>query len=312
MLCLLDYMAFTLNTYAKFLETIPDAAIVINRLGVLVAVNSQTESLFGYPSNALNGKLLEELLPQSVRPFHVKMVEGYFKNPRTRAMGSGMEISGQYADGHEFPMDVMLKPIEFERELHALCVMRDISAIKAQELQLQQALAREKELALTDYLTGVANVRSFHIALEAEINRFDRFGRPFTLVYLDLDNFKIVNDEKGHAEGDRVLVEVVRVVNGRLRKTDIFSRQGGDEFIILLAETEASLAEEFIKLLQSDLNKAMQKHKWSVTFSLGVLVCLDSVSNAADLIKMTDSLMYEVKKQGKNNVKYSVLGDKET
>jgi diguanylate cyclase (GGDEF)-like protein/PAS domain S-box-containing protein len=301
-------MDFKLTTYEKFLETIPDAAAVINQRGEFVVLNSQSEQLFGYPLNMLYGKSLAMVLPQSIQPYHTKMVEGYFKNPKTRAMGSGVDIFGKHLNGHEFPMDIMLKPIEFEGGVYALCVMRDMSGIKAQELQLQQALAREKELALTDYLTGLDNTRSFHIALEAEINRFDRFRRPFTLVYLDIDNFKDVNDEKGHGEGDKVLIEVAKSLKNRLRKTDVISRQGGDEFLILLTETDASLAEKLVKLLKSYLDKTMQKHQWPVTFSLGVLVCLDLVSNIEDLIKMTDSLMYEAKKHGKNNVKYSVLG----
>lgn len=227
-------------------------------------------------------------------------------------MGSGMAINGRHADGHEFPMDIVLKPIEFEGNLYALCVMRDISAIKAQESQLQEALAREKELALTDYLTGIANARAFHISLETEMSRLDRFGRPFTLAYLDLDYFKAVNDEKGHPEGDRVLLEVTKTMVNCLRKTDIIARIGGDEFIILLTETDLIAATIVIKQLQKNLNLAMQMHEWPVTFSIGVLTFLDSVGNVDKAIKMADALMYEVKKHGKNNVKFSEFSTNET
>lgn len=305
-------MGLKLKDYAEFLETIPDAAAVVNQRGDLVVVNTQTALLFGYTLNTLHEKSLEHLLPPSVRPFHAKMVEGYFKNPKMRAMGSGAEIVGFDSDGHEFPMDIMLKPIELEGDLYALCVMRDISNIKVQESKLQQALVREKELALTDYLTGIANRRSFYMTLEAEVNRFERFKRPFTLVYLDIDNFKVVNDKKGHAEGDKVLIEVAGILSSRLRKTDVIARQGGDEFLILLIETDASLAKKLIESLREDLNKAMKEHDWPVTFSLGVLVCLNSVDHAGELIKIADALMYEVKKHGKNNVKYSLLGSLQT
>ncbi len=305
-------MAITLKTYGEFLETVPDAAAVINRQDMFVVVNIQTEALFGQPLNALYGKSLEILLPKSAAPFHAKLVEGYFAHPKMRAMGSGMAIKGRHADGHEFPMDIMLKPIEFEGDLYALCMMRDITAIKEQEAQLQRALAREHEQALTDYLTGIANARAFHISLEAEMNRLARFERPFTLVYLDLDHFKVVNDEKGHAEGDRVLCTVVDVVKLKLRKTDFFARMGGDEFAILFPETTSDIANTLINNLKKDLAQAMQQHKWGVTFSIGVLTCFCPVDSVDELIKTADELMYEVKKHGKNDVKYSVLGSTKT
>jgi diguanylate cyclase (GGDEF)-like protein/PAS domain S-box-containing protein len=305
-------MEITLKTYGEFLKTIPDAAAIVNQQGILVVVNPQAEALFGYPLNVLYGKPLEILLPKSISPAHAKMVEGYFAHPKTRVMGSGMAIKGRHADGHEFPMDIMLKPIEFEENLYALCVMRDITAVKEQEAQLQRALAREHEQALTDYLTGIANARAFHISLEAEMNRLARFERPFTLVYLDLDHFKVVNDEKGHAEGDRVLCTVADVIKLKLRKTDFFARMGGDEFAILFPETTSDIANTLINNLKKYLAQAMQQHKWGVTFSIGVLTCFCTVDSVDELIKMADELMYEVKKHGKNDVKYSVLGSAKT
>ena len=301
-------MTITLKNYGDFLKTIPDAAVVINSHGILKVVNPQTAALFGYSIEQVFGKALGILLPKAVAPFHAKMIEGYFASPKMRAMGSGMAIKGLHADGHEFPMDIMLKPITFSSGQYALCIMRDITVVKKQEELLQKALANEQAMALTDYLTSIANSRAFHIALETEMNRFERFGRPYTLVYFDLDHFKAVNDERGHAEGDKVLVQVVKTVTERLRKTDIFARLGGDEFVILLTETDAEIAKNLIAKLQESLLQAMQERGWPITFSIGVLTCKNSVESPNALIKLADALMYDVKKHGKNAVKYSVLG----
>ena len=102
---------------------------------------------------------------------------------------------------------------------------------------LRSSLEHEKELARTDSLTGAVNSRVFYDSLQTEINRSQRYKNPFTIVYIDLDNFKIVNDDFGHSTGDQVLRFVVNQVRKHLRKTDVVARLGGDEFALLLPET---------------------------------------------------------------------------
>ena len=169
--------------------------------------------------------------------------------------------------------------------------------------ELRRALVHERELAHTDYLTGAANSRSFFELAQAEIDRFQRYQHPFSIAYMDLDNFKTVNDRYGHEAGDQVLRTVVDHVVRCSRKTDVIARLGGDEFALLLPETDQEAAKVAISKLQSCLLEAMRRSNWPITFSIGLLTCSDDVPHTADdLIKVADDLMYSVKRDRKNAV----------
>jgi diguanylate cyclase (GGDEF)-like protein len=171
---------------------------------------------------------------------------------------------------------------------------------------LKKALEREKVLSRTDRLTGATSVDFFYELFQAEIYRFQRYQRPFTLAYVDLDNFKAVNDQFGHSEGDMVLRSVVSQARNVLRKTDIVARLGGDEFAILLPETDQRTAQVLIPRIQQGLLTEMKKSNWPVTFSIGAITFLATPGPINDLIKMADDLMYTVKNDGKNAIGYSV------
>lgn len=299
-------MPFVFDAYAQFLETIPDAAVAVNRTGIIMLANSQAETMFGYRPGELKNQSVQFLLPETKRAIHARNIEEYFASPRMRPMGSGIELSGQRNDGRKFPIDIMLKPLEIGGTLHALCIVRDITERKRDEAALKKAVEREKELARTDYLTGAANARHFRDLVQQEIDRFQRYKRSFTIAYVDLDNFKTVNDLFGHSMGDKVLCAVVQHVNSRLRKTDFVARLGGDEFAFLLTETGPEAAQATISEIHRNLLIEMQRYDWLVTFSIGVLTCIDTPQTADELIKMADNLMYSVKNNGRNAVSYSV------
>jgi diguanylate cyclase (GGDEF)-like protein len=169
-----------------------------------------------------------------------------------------------------------------------------------------KALEREKSLARTDYLTGVPNRRHFFELAQTELDRSQRYEHPITVAYIDLDNFKSVNDQWGHRTGDKLLCAVVDRARSQLRSTDIIARLGGDEFVILLPETDQAAAKIAIPKIQNTLTDEMRLNGWPVTFSIGVLTCLETQIPMDDLIKKTDSLMYSVKKNGKNAIAYAV------
>jgi diguanylate cyclase (GGDEF)-like protein len=164
----------------------------------------------------------------------------------------------------------------------------------------------EKNLARKDMLTGAANRRLFFELAEVEIRRSRRYKHPFTLAYIDLDNFKKVNDTQGHNAGDNVLKVVVETIRKNIREIDLISRLSGDEFVILLPETNLSQAKVVIERTQKGLLFAMQKNSWPVTFSIGVITFEKVPSTADEMVKVADNLMYEVKKSGKNNIRYDV------
>jgi diguanylate cyclase (GGDEF)-like protein len=174
---------------------------------------------------------------------------------------------------------------------------------------LKSSLEREKELARKDYLTGAVNSRHFFELVQMEMDRSQRYAHPLTLAYMDLDNFKTVNDRYGHPTGDWVLCTIIGYTEKNLRKTDIIARLGGDEFALLLPETNQEQASIVLSKIRNGLLEEMKKHHWPVTFSIGVITCHTVFVEINELINMADALMYEVKHSGKNAIQYSIYED---
>ena len=173
-------------------------------------------------------------------------------------------------------------------------------------IRLNRALQREQELARTDFLTGVLNARFFHELAQMEINRSLRYKRPFTIAFIDVDNFKTINDTFGHTEGDTVLRAIAMNIKAHLRKTDLVARVGGDEFVVLLPETNAQIAPVVMSNMQRALLNEMNESGWSVTFSIGVLTLSDPSLSVDGMLGRADQLMYIVKNSGKNNIQYAI------
>jgi diguanylate cyclase (GGDEF)-like protein len=168
---------------------------------------------------------------------------------------------------------------------------------------LRNALDRESKSARIDYLTEAMNGRAFYEAVSVELSRLARYGRPFALMYLDVDNLKTVNDRYGHAVGDEVLKVSVDTIRRRLRPGDAVARLGGDEFAVLLPETDEGAARAVAERMQSTLRDSVNK-KWPVSFSIGVLTCVASSTSVDELIEAVDGLMYQAKASGKDGLRY--------
>jgi len=162
------------------------------------------------------------------------------------------------------------------------------------------------EVARADFLTGVRNRRAFYEAGQDEVRRSRRYKRPLALGYVDLDNFKAVNDTLGHAEGDRLLIAVATVLRSHTRVTDVIARLGGDEFAILLPETDGAAAHHVLEKLRAALVDAMQEKQWQVTFSIGAIVAETAPASFEELLREADQLMYSVKKTGKDRLSLAV------
>jgi diguanylate cyclase (GGDEF)-like protein len=161
-------------------------------------------------------------------------------------------------------------------------------------------LERERALSRTDGLTGLRNTRGFYELAATEIARSNRYRRPLTLAYVDLDNFKEVNDRYGHARGDEVLVVAARALRRASRSTDVVGRLGGDEFAVLLSETGLAAGDSAVRRLQSLFDGAMRKHDWPVTASIGCVSFEAPLLDVETLVREADAVMYEVKSSGKN------------
>jgi diguanylate cyclase (GGDEF)-like protein len=159
----------------------------------------------------------------------------------------------------------------------------------------------------TDSLTGLHNPRSFYVELTNELLRSKRFKRIFSLAYMDVDNFKNINDSLGHSIGDELLVEVAKCLKSSLRATDTVSRLGGDEFVCLLPETGDKNVKYLFSKVKKLLSERMLSHSWPVSFSVGVVTFETLPADAKQAISIADDLMYSVKSIGKNNTVYKVV-----
>jgi diguanylate cyclase (GGDEF)-like protein len=162
----------------------------------------------------------------------------------------------------------------------------------------QDQLAR---LATHDQLTGVLNPRAFADRLAQELERTRRYPRPLALLYLDLDDFKAVNDSHGHQTGDAVLRLVADAMRASVRQADVVGRLGGDEFALLMPETDAALADAAAARLAASLRKMFQGTP-TITASIGVVACQGATASTDDLLRRADQAMYAAKRAGKDRV----------
>ena len=173
---------------------------------------------------------------------------------------------------------------------------------------MKRALEAAKRSARTEPLTGISNSRAFSEVVGREIDRAQRYSHSLSFAYIDLDDFKAVNDRFGHSVGDILLQAVAHSIKKDIRETDTVARLGGDEFGILLPETGPKAARHFIERIRDRLTRDVQEHGWPVTFSIGVVTFLRPPIDVNEAIRIADSLMYSAKNSGKNTIKFEVLG----
>jgi diguanylate cyclase (GGDEF)-like protein len=172
--------------------------------------------------------------------------------------------------------------------------------------EIARLLARERTLVRTDVLTGARNRMAFMDEVDQEILRALRHGQALSLIYIDLDDFKSINDRLGHREGDRLLQAVGETLLQTVRGIDSVARLGGDEFVVLLPNADADAAAIVAPRLRDALLNRMLLDLWPVTFSIGVLTCPIPPSSAEQFIQRADELMYRAKQGGKDRLVYSL------
>lgn len=172
--------------------------------------------------------------------------------------------------------------------------------------RLRALLDNEAALARMDAVTGILNRRGFLERLEFTILLTRRQQLRFAVAFIDLDNFKSINDSFGHDEGDRVLRLAARVFQDSSRHSDVAARLGGDEFALLLHGLDPATADRFAHDLHDEFRRAFELQHVTVTCSIGCAVFDASVPDINEVIRAADTLMYDVKRRGKNSV---VVGD---
>ena len=213
--------------------------------------------------------------------------------------------SGDYSYEEAINMgasDFVIKPVRLEELL-----LRLKRVLKERELTQERVRMMEKlqRLAITDGLTKLHNSRSFYSQLEVEVDRFNRYKHPLSLLLLDIDHFKEYNDNYGHLEGDKVLVRISQLIKACLRKLDTAYRYGGEEFTVILPETSG---EEAV-LVAERIRKTVQAEKFTPQSDeeLGITISIGTAQYAAEeqlstFIQRADKAMYISKQKGRNRV----------
>ncbi len=225
---------------------------------------------------------------------------------------------------------VVCVPVQFQDEL--LGVMQLINGLDdepfdANDLTLLSAIAdyiaigisnarnfsRVKELVITDDLTGLYNARHFNDLIEIEIRRAQRFDDKLSLVFVDLDYFKHVNDQHGHLVGSRMLAEIGKLFKNRIRSVDYGARYGGDEFVFILPQTDKQGAYDLVSnlrdLVRSYVLTTEDGKRVNVTASFGIACYPDDADDKLSLIRVADNMMYKVKETSRDGIKVAGVED---
>jgi diguanylate cyclase (GGDEF)-like protein/PAS domain S-box-containing protein len=279
------------------LDAADNAVVITDTHAVIEWANPAFSRLSGYALPQLLGRRPQDLL-SSGQQRH----EAYALMWRAILGGEVWrgEMTNRRPDGTLYQVAQTITPLADAQghPRHFIAVMEDISQRKQQERELHR-------LATTDALTGVLNRRAFMESLELELARVQRHGRGGTLLMLDLDHFKQVNDRHGHAMGDTVLVQVTALLRERLRRTDRIGRLGGEEFSVLLPETTldgAQLLAEMLRRAVAGQEIATPTGPLSVTVSIGLTDFGAHERDPARLLSRADRALYQAKAQGRDQV----------
>jgi diguanylate cyclase (GGDEF)-like protein/PAS domain S-box-containing protein len=298
---MLRYRLFgvTLETTAStIVEAIEEGLLLCNSDGKIEYSNPSSWDLLDHEPNALLGtNVMEHIQPQQEVRRALKLAV------RGRVVNSEGVIERR--TGEETPIEYVMSAI---RDLPGgptqgiVVAIRDVGPLKSLINQLEEASRRLQEQVITDPLTGVYNRRYLEARLEDEFNAAMRYNRSFSLMMLDLDHFKRINDDFGHDEGDKLLKRVSNSLSNGIRASDVITRYGGDEFVILMPETPLNRAVDVTERLRKHVTEDLQKHGQVITASFGIATYRGKpgVTSAAELIRLVDQALLRSKEQGRN------------
>ncbi len=289
----------------------PDAIVVTDAEGRIQETNAQLERLFQYSANELLGHPIEILIPERYRQNHHAHRKAHDDQPNIRPMGTALELFGVCKDGTEFPVNIMLGPVETPRGRMVLTIIRDLTERNQREedTRNRRTLFEDEmsHLAQHDALTDLPNRLLLNDRLTQAISIARRNHSQLAVLFLDLDGFKHINDSLGHSVGDKLLQSVAGRLLACVRKSDTVSRQGGDEFVILLSEvTHAADAAIIAAKIIAELKKGHRigKHRLRISASVGLSTYPNDGEDAETLIKNADMAMYDAKQSGRDKYRF--------
>lgn len=285
--------------FKSVIESAKDAIIVADFHGSIIQWNRGAERIFGYSSEEILGSNIDSIIPRRLHEDYIQQTDQYGETKIAQVIGQTVELMGSRKDGSEFPLEMSLGSWETEKGMFFSSIIRDITERKISEEKIN-------DLVYLDPLTGLPNRRLFNDRLTSLLEQSKETQATFSLFYMDLDNFKMINDRFGHAFGDLFLKNVTERLKHNISSKDTLSRVGGDEFVLLLPNTEYSQAASIATRLGNALNEPFQLEGEEIFTSLSVGISLypsdGRESNA--LIKNADIAMYQAKEDGKNGFQF--------
>ena len=273
-----------------------DAIFFIDNLGSISYCNKAATEMFDYSEEEMLNKELHKLIvPTKYYNQHNKGFTAFQKTGKGPAIGKTLELSAIRKNGEEFPVALSLSAVKLKGKWNAIGIIRDISQQKKSEEKLVK-------LARIDSLTDCYS-RGYGLDLfDRQLKLSQRNKSPLLLAFLDIDKFKLINDNFGHDEGDIVLKEVVKLFKSTLREVDIICRMGGDEFLLIFPDNslkDASLIRERLNKNLTKLNQTLKK-SYKIELSIGLSEYNpDNPLTMDELIRIADEKMYEEKKNKK-------------
>lgn len=289
------------------LENAAEGIITFDENGIIETCNRAAEQLFGYTEAEVRGKPLSLLIPVDATEGHKDYLEHLVRVELARVIGHEGEVYGRHRDGTRFPMALKVSVINLEGRKVYTGLVADISERKA-------LFDRLKTMAERDGLTGLYNRTYFHEELERLVARVRRHGQTCALLYIDLDNFKYINDTLGHAAGDRLLMDIAVILSKRARKSDLIARLGGDEFAVLLYDTPIEHANNVAESFRGALASYVFTYggeRVPIGCSIGVTVINAATAAAPEALSHADVACHLAKRGGRNRVHVFAEKDKE-
>lgn len=286
------------NRFRSVVESASDAIILMDRRGEIVSWNRSAQTIFGYRNDEIQGQPISALFPASYTQHlsHGTTCDPLITSGLLRPGSRATELNGIRKDGTEFPIEISLSSWETAEGAFYSGIVRDVTERKSLEDQLTHQ-------ALHDPLTKLANRVLFRDRVSHALDRVERNKVQVGVLFLDLDNFKTINDTQGHAAGDQVLISVAQRLEACLRTSDTAARLGGDEFAVLVEDTTntegALLVAERIK----DILRApflVDGKEVFVGTSIGIATTVNGSETPEDLLRNADVAMYLAKSQGKD------------
>jgi len=291
--------------YRTLFEQSSDTILILEgegpHSGRILSVNKAACTMYGYTKKEilkLNISNLDAPEDSKKTPKHIKQV---IKEEALR-----FELSHKKKDGTLFPVEVSASLLNMGGRKFVLAIYRDTTKRKKAEQERDKFIEELKLISKMDGLTGLLNRQYLDKRLEEEMKRAKRYENRLTLIMFDIDNFKKVNDTYGHIIGDRVLQKTAEIITGTLRDTDIAGRFGGDEFVLILVQTNLKVGKQVAERLRKKLRKARipVKKGRSISFSISTGICQynKEMKNIDEFILKADKAMYMAKFSGHNQV----------